>query len=1177
MTAALKDAEARRLALVERECSLLVEAGAGSGKTALMAGRVALLMADGEEPSRIAAITFTELAAAELAERVRSLAERLLEGEVPIELEVALPNGLSPERRANLQRGVERLDDLTATTIHGFALDLIRPYPVEADVDPGARPMDAAEAAMMFDDVFEGWLRERLSRQDDGSDVVAQLALVQGGNKVLDWLRELARKVVEHPEVKGPDGDVARVSSAFEEFGQAIDALQSTLPVTFEPPEDTAEQLRALENLRTAWAMYEATPLRLAAQVAYERPYGPFTTGGTLRKKPGTKGAWLEAAKTVGLSKTEAELSWGRCQSAYEDVCQAFAALEEAAADLILSESIKAVCQMEARYTARKRDGALLDFDDLLTSALRMLRTSATVRDALAECYRHVLVDEFQDTDPRQAEIVWRLTGHPRENADWNEWLANGASRFVVGDPKQSIYRFRRADVDTYVDLRASLRDDPNGFEVSITTNFRSLPGILDATNDTFCDLLSADGQPGYTSLDAHRADDGWPAVARLELPLPEGVESGDKPSAAAARDQEAAAVARLCARLLRGDPDLPFGQVAANEIALLAPTGTELWRYERELERLGIPVSSQAGKGFYQRQEVQDLVALSRALADMSDSAALGALLRGPLVGVSEERLLDVAEALHQAEQPRLSLRTDPGSVPDAAVRRVLERLAPLAWAALSRTPYQTLSAALELLEVRALVRQRHGGRGERALANVERFLESSRPWAVRGLRAFAQDAYARWSDGERTLEGRPDAAEGAVTLITVHSAKGLEWDVVVPINTMGNPSGVKPPFVDRASERLWQTVGNAAPSGWEEAKEREAAAESAENIRLLYVAATRARDLLVLPKPAWEIDPKCWLALAGLDQVPGFDIPMVDVEPFPSEAALVHAQDADTFREEAARILEATPVIEWHAPSRHDVVDDRTRRGSEVEGFEDDVVGDVSSSWSESRDDLDGDRTPSGARLPASGEESVASAGGANPAPAYGDVLTSLAVAGVNEEPGAQAVIARGHLRGLILHALMEQLISGEVVEEELESQAVEIIEILYSSSEVLRPDPAELATAARRGWNSPEVAAVRGDLIAELDVYGHSSSDGAMDLVAGVADAVAVNANGEPYLVIDWKSDVDPQDSTVSSYREQVIDYLTMIGARRGLLVFLTTGRVVEVEIPPSPAAEAGALGG
>jgi hypothetical protein len=180
------------------------------------------------------------------------------------------------------------------------------------------------------------------------------------------------------------------------------------------------------------------------------------------------------------------------------------------------------------------------------------------------------------------------------------------------------------------------------------------------------------------------------------------------------------------------------------------------------------------------------------------------------------------------------------------------------------------------------------------------------------------------------------------------------------------------------------------------------------------------------------------------------------------------------------------------------------------------------------------------------------------------------------VNEEFEGQVVIGRGPLRGLILHALMEQLMSGEVDEEELESRAAGLIEILYPAPDALRPDPAELAAAARRGWNSPEIVAVRGDLIAELDLYRHSASGGALNLAAGVADAVAVNARGEPYLVIDWKSDVDPQDSTVSSYREQVIDYLTMIGARRGLLVFLTTGRAVEVEIPALRGAGVGVGG-
>ncbi|MEX2534465.1 MAG: UvrD-helicase domain-containing protein [Trueperaceae bacterium] len=1120
MIKTLNDAEARRRALTEREKSLLVEAGAGSGKTALMAGRVVLLLADGVEPRNIAAITFTELAAAELAHRIRLLAQSLLDGDIPIELAIALPDGLSEQQLESLTDGFARLDELTSATIHGFALDLVRPYPVEAGIDPGARPMDEAEKQLLFDDVFDGWLRERLSRPDDASDLVAQLVLADDGKRVVDNLGQIAEKIPDYPEAHGgAEASLPEVSSTFENFSQEVAEFGRTVRAHPFQAQGAADQLQALERFVEHLGRQSQRPLRLAVEALHHRPDPPFVKNGThLRKNAGSQSAWKDAASEVGASMADALRACDECADAYTRACEAFEELEGVSCRAVHPRLVDTVREVLAAYAKRKRDAALLDFDDMLSSAVRLLCEHPEVRDALSERYLHILVDEFQDTDPRQAEIVWRLTGQPLPGSHWTEWPTRGCSRFVVGDPKQSIYRFRRADVDTYLELRERMRRDPDADEVNITTNFRSLPGILEVTNVVFEVPLSEPGQPGYTPLDPHRKDSGLPAVARLQLPLTEGGDSSNALKSDDARDVEAEAVANFCARLISGDPELPISPVEPEEIALLAPTGTQLWRYEQELERLGIAVASQAGKGFYQRQEIQDLVALTRALADTSDTLALGALLRGPLVGATEEQLLDVAEELNEAGERPLSLWTEPELLPEGVIKRAIGRLRPLAMRARSRTPYSTLSAALEQLEVRALVLQRHGGKAERALANVERFLESARPWSVRGLRAFAQDVFDKWSESERSQEGRPEAEEGSVTLITVHSAKGLEWKVVIPINMLGKPDSLKPPFVDRSDNRLWCKIGQVVlVPGYEEARDREKAASQAERIRLLYVAATRACDLLVVPKPEWKVEPNSWLTLAGLHQVEGPTIPMVGAEPLPTEQVPDGAQGAQTFLEEAERIRQVTPSIEWRRPSRHEAVDGSAAGPIVDPEFGDELVQDID--------------------LPELTDESIES---------------SFAVEG------------RGAVRGLILHALMEALITGEVQEGELEEHSARLTDVLFSTAGegTVRPDPQEMAGAARRAWNLPEVLAVREDLVAELNVYGSSRLHNGHQLVSGIADAVALNINGEPYQVIDWKSDVNPKESTIASYREQVSDYLRLANLERGLIVFATTGSVVVV---------------
>ena len=283
------------------------------------------------------------------------------------------------------------------------------------------------------------------------------------------------------------------------------------------------------------------------------------------------------------------------------------------------------------------------------------------------------------------------------------------------------------------------------------------------------------------------------------------------KANARQQRDGEAEAVAELCARLIGSEPvpDPENGEprpCRAGDIALLAPTGSDLWRYEEALEARGIPVATQAGKGLYRRQEIQDLIAVTRVLADRRDTLALGALLRGPLVGLTEEELLDIVWSLPRKEDapddlPRLDLGVAPEEIGNPLARDIVEKLQALQRRANATTPHGLLSQAVDVLRVRPILLRRHRGQAERALANVDLYLGFSRAYAVRGLRAFAEAMTAAWSDEARAVEGRPDAQEEAVALYTMHAAKGLEWPIVVPINTMTRVMAADSAVTDRAT----------------------------------------------------------------------------------------------------------------------------------------------------------------------------------------------------------------------------------------------------------------------------------------------------------------------------------------------------------------------------------------
>ena len=925
---ALSDDAARREAVAIRDRSLLVEAGAGSGKTAILAGRIAMLLAAGVAPKSIAAVTFTEFAASELLIRVRAFVSALAAGEIPVELLSALPDGLSEEQRGNLAQADVALDEMICSTIHGFCQRLITPYPVEADIDPGASVMDRDQAELAFVEIVDSWLREELAGEEGGllaelvrHDPKTTIALIR---TVLEHLRR-HREFAPY-ELQNLDQLAAELREAVDGFGAFLAEAEA------EEPETVAIAGRFGE---LAEEIGRALPTDMPAALVSLLVMAPHTdlcirsgAFGAYRKK----GKWVAAAKRAGLAKVEAERLNDRASAQYALCCGTWTAFKQAVATHVLAGLVPLVAPVMDLFREHKRAAALLDFDDLIFSARDLLRDHDEVRRALAARFRHVLVDEFQDTDPLQTEIFWRLCGESPEDGDGGDWTAfalRPGALFLVGDPKQAIYRFRGADIAAYVRAREAFRAGDADAVLPIATNFRSRAPIMEYVNARFETALSeGHGQPGFQALDPFRPPrDGRPSVAALDV---EVADEDGKANARQQRDGEAEAVAELCAHLIGSDPvpDLANGGLRpclAGDIALLAPTGSDLWRYEEALESRGIPVATQAGKGLYRRQEIQDLIAVTRVLADRRDTLALGALLRGPLVGLTEEELLDIVWSLPRTEGapddlPRLDLGVAPEEIANPLARDIVEKLQALQRRANATTPHALLSQAVDVLRVRPILLRRHHGQAERALANVDLYLGFSRAYAVRGLRAFAETMTTAWSDEARAVEGRPDAQEEAVALYTMHASKGLEWPIVVPINTMTRVMTADSAGTDRASGRFYCRVFGVEPTGYEAARADEKAELDRERVRLWYVAVTRARELLVLPRLDVDAVASAWLSVVDLD-LPG--LPALDLDRLPAgvgagEAVTENEQTRETFASEAAAIAERTRSIVWRTPSR-------------------------------------------------------------------------------------------------------------------------------------------------------------------------------------------------------------------------------------------------------------------
>jgi exodeoxyribonuclease-5 len=569
-----------------------------------------------------------------------------------------------------------------------------------------------------------------------------------------------------------------------------------------------------------------------------------------------------------------------------------------------------------------------------------------------------------------------------------------------------------------------------------------------------------------------------------------------------------------------------------AGDIALLAPTGASLWRYERALEYRHVPVASQAGKGFFRRQEVQDLIALARAIADRRDTLAFGALLRGPLVGLSEEQIADAIAALPARENgppPQLHLWTDRNAIAHPILNRTLEVLQNLGRKARTTTPYQILAEAIEELNIRPILRARYRLAPERALANVELFLELARAYDGRGLTAFTLAMRRNWTGPEAQVEGRPDAEADSVPIMTMHLAKGLEWPIVIPINSPTELYDDTTFLHRREDDTLHFKLLDQTPADYEAVKTAEREQLRRERVRLWYVAVTRACDLLLLPRQS-ERKANDWMSIVDLklDELPTFDHRGIEYAPdIPEREEPQNAQDEATWRNEANAIASVRRSIVWRSPSRHEMPE---------------------AAPSADCDEIFADAAILSEQLPPASE-----------------------IAGVS------GAIRGSRERGLVVHKLLEEVLTGETTDRRqlLETRSRALLAQL-GISEAARPEdgphPPELAATVLRALAIPEIAACRSRLVPELTVFSAQADDDRTTYVGGVADALAYLPLGIIDLVIDWKTDVNPTLQQIDLYHAQMHDYLAATAASEGLLVFVTTGELVRVRPLLQPTADA-----
>ncbi len=831
--------------------TLFVEAGAGTGKTTSLVSRVVNLIAQGKTtPDKIAAITFTEAAAAELRERVRAeLQKAASDGEMP------------PDRRERCVQAIPDLDRASIQTLHSFAGMLLRERPLEAGLPPGFETLDAIESDLRFQDAWTGWLDTALD--DPALESAFALGLTLGLN--IKSMHALALEFHRNYDLlpDAPDAFGADLTGT-----PSSDLLKALM-------DEAGELLRlcAFSKIGSGDALYDHTHdkveriLRLA-DVDPDSPavYRQLLDLVPLRQRKGRQGDW----------RTDNESGVNACKRLKERLIELNSEVE---ADIAACRqyALQMLCNALSRFTReyaadRKRQG-YADFQDLLVWARDMLRDNLTARAHFQRRFTHLLIDESQDTDPLQAEIAMFIaedvpsahrngTGLPAPQMDWEKITPRRGKMFVVGDAKQSIYRFRRADVTQLNRLQERLT--AAGASLPLTQNFRSQRPVVDWVNVLFAQWMTGKTQAPYTPIE-HRwdaqSDDGVkPSVWRFGDTMDGSTES--------VRRSEAKQMAALLRQIVgerwqvldsdkteQGNAGAEvYRDAKYGDICILMRARTALWALEQQLDDANVAYRIEGGALFFETQEVRDLMNCLRAIDDPANEVAIVAALRSPAFACTDVEL----HAFRSSPAGRGGFNYLSLPEPNGTGGGVAESLAVLRCAHDKRLWQSTASLIDGFVRDRRLMEVGVGSRRPREQWRRYRFLvEQARAFAAAGgnsLRAFLDWAQRQMDENARVSETPvPDSDEDAVRIMTIHGAKGLEFPIVILTGLNSRRSSRTPNAIfDRTSGDVEVGIGSSKSkfmtAKYDEASKREKLMEQDEHIRLMYVAATRARDHLVL-----------------------------------------------------------------------------------------------------------------------------------------------------------------------------------------------------------------------------------------------------------------------------------------------------------------------------------------
>ena len=863
---ARSDDDARRVIRESIDETVIVEAAAGTGKTTELVNRILAVIREGRaEVQEIVAVTFTEKAAGELKLRLRQ--------------------GLEVERRKahdaavihRLEQAVAKLEEAHVSTIHGFCADLLRERPVEARVDPLFKVLTEGQAERLFGEAFDAWFQSQLEDPPEGvrRSLRRPSRAVRPGDAdedgPLERLRRAAYDLAQWRDFRGewtrePFDRAAAAGPIIELVHRVADLSAKpsyagdNLYLDTEPVRRASRDLNEIES-RTATESRIPNPEYRDIDLLESRLIELHRNRDFKRRRKGS-------GPTYGKTVTRAQVLEARdalMMALAEFQVQADAEL----AALLHGELLACVDRYEA---LKQREGAL-DFLDLLVRARNLVRDDESVRRDFQRRFKRIFVDEFQDTDPLQAELLMLLASGDSRERRWDHVTPEPGKLFVVGDPKQSIYRFRRADVDVYRRV-CQLLQASGATYVELRKSFRAVPNIQRAVNFAFSTVMDGDAesmQAHYVPLEASRIDTPQPSVIALPVPRPYGRYSVSNmeiekslPSAVGAY------VEWLVTRsgwtvTERRNPELRI-PLEPRHICLLfrrfVSYGEDITRkYVEALEARGIRQLLVGGKTFHDREEIETIRAALTAIEWPDDQLSVFATLRGALFAIGDEELLDYhhrARSFHPFRVPQtLPSHLEP-------VRDALQQLAGLHARRNGRPAADTVAALLDHTRAHVGFVLRPGG--EQALANVLHVAELARQYEFEGgmsFRGFVETLHERSAAAQAPEAPILEEGSDGVRLMTVHKAKGLEFPVVILADMTARLTPWDAARHVNAQRGICALrIGGWSPKDLTDHRDLELRREQREGERVAYVAATRARDLLVVPAVGDEPYPDGWVA---------------------------------------------------------------------------------------------------------------------------------------------------------------------------------------------------------------------------------------------------------------------------------------------------------------------------